>query len=228
MPPLVTVVTPVLDDADAAAALMAQMPPNDDLEVIVVDGGNDASLDRLVARHPRARLIRTESGRSHQMNVGAAGAAGEWLLFVHADSRLPEDWFRWFTNLSPDVAGGWFRFAIADSAWQARLIERMVAWRVKWLQLPYGDQGLFVRAHIFRSHGGFNDIPVLEDVEYIRRLVKTGHVVELPVRLHTSSRRWRRDGWFRRSALNATIVALYFAGVSPARLASWYRSNARE
>ena len=122
--------------------------------------------------------------------------------------------------------GGWFQFALDDAAWQARVIERLVAWRVKYLRLPYGDQGLFVRRRQFRSLGGFSEWPLLEDVAFARRLVRGGPVAELPLALKTSSRRWRRDGWFRRSTMNLAIVALYFVGVSPTRLARWYHQGA--
>jgi GT2 family glycosyltransferase len=114
-----------------------------------------------------------------------------------------------------------------DPAWQARLIERLVAWRVRRLHLPFGDQGIFVRRRIFEHLGGFRDMPLMEDIEFVRRLVRAGLVAELPLTLHTSSRRWRRDGWCRRSLTNLTIQALYFAGVPPARLARWYHGGRR-
>ena len=108
------------------------------------------------------------------------------------------------------------------------MIERLVAWRVHRLRLPYGDQGLFVRRRVFERLGGFRELPLLEDVEFVRRLVRTGPVVELPLALVTSSRRWRRDGWLRRSTKNLAIVGLYLAGVPPARLARWYRGAPRD
>lgn len=222
MPPLVTVVIPVLFDADAARALLPQIPATPDVDIIVVDGGDDPGLERVVSAHARARLRRAAAGRAHQMNVGAAGAAGEWLLFLHADSALPPAWVPAIADLGSDVVGGWFRFALDDAAWQARVIERLVAWRVRRLRLPYGDQGLFVRRRMFELLVGFRELPLLEDVEFVRRLVRAGRVVELPLPLRTSSRRWRRDGWFRRSAKNLAIVGLYVAGVPPARLARWY------
>ncbi|MEQ1575596.1 MAG: glycosyltransferase, partial [Vicinamibacterales bacterium] len=106
--------------------------------------------------------------------------------------------------------------------WQARVIERLVAWRVRMCRLPYGDQGLFARRSTFDQLGGFRDWPLMEDVDFVRRLSTAGPVVELPMALRTSARRWRRDGWFRRSARNSLLVALYFAGVAPRRLARWY------
>ena len=162
------------------------------------------------------------------MNAGARDAHGEWLLFLHADSQLPSGWREAMTAIPADAVGGWFRFALDDGAWQARAIERLVRVRVRLMRLPYGDQGLFVCRAVFNRMGGFADMPFLEDVEFVRRLVGAGPVAEVALALHTSARRWRRDGWFRRSAWNSVIVSLYFAGVSPARLARWYGLAQRE
>ena len=222
MTPLVTVVIPVLLDAEAVARVLVQIPANADLEVVIVDGAQDPRLDAIAAGHRRTRVQRAPAGRGRQMNAGAASASGEWLLFLHADSVLPEGWSSAFVSLDAAVVGGWFRFALDDAAWQARVIERLVAWRVRFLRLPYGDQGLFVRRRLFRSLGGFVEWPLLEDVAFARHLVRSGPVAELPLALKTSARRWRRDGWFRRSTMNLVIVALYFLGVSPTRLARWY------
>lgn len=227
MAPAVSVVIPVLIDADAASALLATLRPGPGMEVIVVDGAADARLAGIVAAHPPARLLRTAPGRGRQMNAGAAAAAGTWLLFLHADSILPAGWFEAIAQLDDDVAGGWFRFALDDAAWQARVIERLTAWRVKSLRLPYGDQGIFVRREVFVELGGFPDFPLMEDVSFVRRLVRAGPVVEVPLAIRTSARRWRRDGWFRRSTKNLALVGLYFLGVAPERLARWYRSAAR-
>jgi rSAM/selenodomain-associated transferase 2 len=223
--PALSVVIPVLDDTDEAAAVIAQIPDDPALEVVVSDGGTDRALEALAATRAHTRLVRSPPGRGRQMNMGAAATSGEWLLFLHADSRLPAGWREAFATLDDEVCGGWFRFALDDAAWQARLIERAVAWRVRRLRLPYGDQGLFVRRRVFEALGGFRDLPLLEDVDLVRRLVRIGPTCELPLSLRTSSRRWRRDGWLRRSARNVAIVTLYFAGVSESRLATWYRGR---
>lgn len=222
MVPLVSVVVPVLGDTAALGHLLQQIPPDPHIDVVVVDGGSDSDVARMAGLRPGTRVIRTSAGRGTQMNAGAAAAHGDWLLFLHADSRLPEGWHDQLSTAPSDVIGGWFRFALDDTAWQARLIERLVAWRVRLWRLPYGDQGLFVRRASFGALGGYLELPLLEDVEFVRRLVRAGNVMELPLRLYTSPRRWHRDGWFRRSARNAAIVALYFAGVSPSRLSRWY------
>jgi glycosyltransferase involved in cell wall biosynthesis len=161
------------------------------------------------------------------MNAGADAGSGEWLLFLHADSQLPTDWLAAFRALDEGVAGGWFQFALDDPAWQARLLERLVSWRVRLFRLPYGDQGLFVRRPYFERMGRYREVPLFEDVEFVRRLARLDEVVELPLALRTSSRRWRRDGWIRRSARNVTLLMLYFAGVSPVWLERRYRSGRR-
>jgi len=216
------IVVPVLSDYDALRVLLADIPPRADVELIVVDGGSDARLAELLAGRANVRLIRTSPGRAIQMNAGAQASDAEILLFLHADSRLPGGWDAALRALPVTSVGGWFRFALDDDAWQARAIERGVAWRVRVLRLPFGDQGIFVRRSTFVRLGGFAAWPLMEDVEFVRRLIRAGDVVEIPLPLRTSARRWRRDGWFSRSVRNVALVSLYFAGVSPVRLARWY------
>src|SRR5688500_15647922 len=188
MLPTVSLVIPVLFDADAASALLGALPSGPSVEIIVVDGAADPRLEAVVAAHGSATLRRTDAGRARQMNAGATIATGEWLLFLHADSTLPPGWLAAIADLPGDVAGGWFRFALDDPAWQARVIERLTAWRVTLLRLPYGDQGMFVRRGVFEQLGGFKDFPLMEDVEFVRRLVRAGRMVELPLPLLTSAR----------------------------------------
>lgn len=201
---LVSVIIPVYRDEQALAELHAQMPADSRIEVIV------ASPPPL--------------GRGAQMNTGAARAHGTWLLFLHADSRLPPGWLDEFEKITrdPSLVGGWFRFALDAPNWQARAIEWLVALRVRIWKLPYGDQGIFVRADVFKRLGGYADWPLMEDVDFVRRLRQAGRVAELPLSLTTSARRWERDGWFRRSSQNLLLVGLYFLGVKPHRLARWY------
>ena len=218
---MVSIVVPLLDDTPAAVRLLATLPARPDVEIVLVDGGHDPALDGLAAARADVRLIRSARGRGRQLDAGAAGASGAWLWFLHADSRVPAGWRDVFAQ-APDAGGGWFRFALDSAAWQARLLERLVAWRVRVLRLPYGDQGIFVRRETFARLGGFGDLPLMEDVAFVRRLVRDGPVHESPLAVTTSARRWERDGWLRRSLRNVTLLALYQLGVSPARLARWY------
>lgn len=223
----VSVIVPVLDDAAAAERLLAQFRPDSRVEIIIADGGGDPAISALAAHRDDVTVVRSAPGRAVQMNAGAARSRGDWLLFLHADSTLPDGWIEAFAGIARDRAGGWFRFALDERAWQARAIERAVRWRVRWLRLPYGDQGIFVRREVFVAMGGYRELPLMEDVEFVRRLTKHHMVVELPLALTTSARRWRRDGWFTRSGRNVALLAAYFAGVRTERLARLYFRDRR-
>jgi rSAM/selenodomain-associated transferase 2 len=223
MTPLVSVIVPLLADRDAVRQLIPQIPLDLRVEIIVAEAGTEPGLESLSHGRPDITVIHTPPGRGRQMNAAAGLARGEWLLFLHADSQLPSGWLDLFqSTYVRGAVGGWFQFALDDRAWQAHLIERAVAWRVRLLRLPFGDQGLFVHRRTFAALGGYRDIELMEDVELVRRMVGAGPVVELPCALTTSARRWRRDGWFRRSARNLTLLSLYFCGVPPRVLARWY------
>ncbi len=208
---------------DLLRDLSAEVGPS--VEVIVSAAMPvDDVLSGLRDRYANVIWAESAPGRGTQLNAGASRATGEWLWFVHADSRLPSGWLAAFRALSAhdDVTGGSFAFALDSAAWQARLLERAVSLRVRWFNLPYGDQGLFVRRQIFGSLGGFAPLPLMEDVEFVRRLTRSGPVRHLTLRLTTSARRWEREGWLRRSLSNLTTLSLYALGVSPERLARRY------
>ncbi|MGE3404198.1 MAG: TIGR04283 family arsenosugar biosynthesis glycosyltransferase [Vicinamibacterales bacterium] len=223
--PHLAVVIPVLTDSDALRALLADIPRSGDAELVVVDGGHDPALTSLVEARPDTRVIRSARGRGTQMNAGARASTAGLILFLHADSRLPPGWQEALRSLPPGAVGGWFAFALDADAWQARILERLVRLRVALFRLPYGDQGFFVRREVFERLGGFREWPLMEDVDFARRLVAAGQVVEVPLPLRTSARRWQRDGWLRRSLRNVALLSLYSAGVPPARLARWYEGR---
>jgi rSAM/selenodomain-associated transferase 2 len=230
--PPVSLIIPVRRDARALAQLLAQIADTPgtaavEAEVIVAYAAApvDAGMGRLRQQHPFVVWVESLPGRGRQLNAGAARASGEWLWFVHADSRLPTGWWEAFRNLQAvgdEVVGGDFRFALDSPAWQARLLEYAVALRVRWFNLPYGDQGIFVRRSAFDALGGFAPIPLMEDVEFIQRLKRRGRLRHLTLSLKTSARRWEREGWWRRSARNLATLAMYVLGVSPERLAKRY------
>ena len=229
--PLLSIVVPVRGDSTPLAALLEQLPSRPGLQIIVSSmGATDSTHDFI--RDGRADIVWIDGppGRGVQFNAGAARATGRWLWFVHADSHLPEGWFELFEGLDewPDVVGGAFAFRLDSRVWQARWLERVVAARVRLFGLPYGDQGIFVRRGVFQSMRGFAPIPLMEDVEFVRRLKRQGRVVHLSQGMVTSARRWERRGWLRQSLSNLGTLALYFVGVSPERLARRYdrRPNA--
>jgi rSAM/selenodomain-associated transferase 2 len=221
---LVSIVIPVRAGEERLPQLLRQLSPHRDIEVIVAFGG---ALDEDARRLRQARRdvmwIEAEEGRGPQLNAGAAVARGTWLWFVHADSHLPDGWLDVFRTLdSTPVIGGSFRFRLESVAWQARVIERAVWLRVRWFGVPYGDQGIFVRRTVFHEIGAYAAIPLMEDVEFIRRLKHRGRLRHLSLELATSARRWEREGWWKRSTLNLMFLALYHLGASPAWLARRY------
>ena len=223
--PLVSVVVPVRDDSLSLWVLLAQLPVRDGVEVVVASTGPvDDVQQRLRAARPDVTWVDAPPGRGVQLNAGAAEARGAWLWFVHADSHLPAGWLEAFAGLEADsrIVGGSFAFRLASTAWQARWLERAVALRVRLFHLPYGDQGIFARRSVFLAIRGFQPLPLMEDVEFVRRLKRHGRLEHLSPGLVTSARRWEHRGWWRQSAANVVTLGLYFLGVSPQRLARRY------
>lgn len=217
----VSVVIPTLNVATLLPPLLAALAAEAVGEVILADGGSADGVAFLPAR-----LIKTDPGRGGQLAAGGTAATGDWLLFLHADTRLEAGWAAALrTAMNHPGRAAYFRFALDDDSQPARRLEAMVAWRCRWLALPYGDQGLFISRALYESLGGFRPIPLMEDVELIRRIGRA-RLAALDIRAVTSAERWRRDGWWGRSARNVTILTLWFCGLSPQRLAKIYQWSA--
>jgi rSAM/selenodomain-associated transferase 2 len=212
---MLSVVIPTLNAASSLRATMASVIEAD--EVVVADGG---SLDgtQALAKTLGARVVRAERGRGSQLVAGVAAARGNWLLLLHADTRLAPGWRR--ARVAPDFAG-YFRFALDSDDPRARRLERLVAWRCRVLALPYGDQGLLIHRNLLRSVGGISPLPLMEDVDLVRRLGRR-RLVRFDIAAVTSAAKWQRQGWYRRSARNLACLTLYFAGVPPRLIAQLY------
>jgi rSAM/selenodomain-associated transferase 2 len=214
----ISVIIPVYHDADALSRTLDATDWSG-AEAIVVATADDRSLTSVRATHPEVVWLDAPRGRARQMNAGAARAQGDWLLFLHADTRIPATWRTAIESAERSAAvAGCFRFGLDSPSWFARVIERGVALRVALFGLPYGDQGLFVRRASFEALGGFADLPIMEDVDFVRRARRLGPLFRSPMRAVTSARRWERDGWIARTARHLGLIALYFCGVPPSRL----------
>ena len=216
-------VIPVLDAAEELGRTLTALAGAASIaEIIVVDGGSrDASV--AIARKAGARVIDAPRGRGSQFAAGARAAASGWLLFLHADCRPLAGWeaaIDRFIAGSADKAG-YFDLALDDKAPAARRLERLVAWRCRLFALPYGDQGLLMSRRLYDAVGGFAAIPLMEDVDLVRRLGRA-RLAPIGATMLASARRYRRDGYWRRPLRNLCCLALYFAGVSPTRIAKIY------
>jgi rSAM/selenodomain-associated transferase 2 len=194
-------------------------------EIIVIDGG--PAVETIAALKDKSVITATgKTGRASQMNKGAKLAGGEILLFLHADTRLPDDGLNLIAAACEEPAGkaGAFDLAIASERKIFRLIETMANLRSHLTKIPYGDQALFFSAGYFRALGGFADVPLMEDVEIMRRIKKRGDkIVFLKQTVQTSPRRWEKEGVWKCTLRNWSLISLYIAGVHPRRLAKFYQ-----
>ena len=221
----VSIIVPALGEAANLAWLLPDLRARwPEAEVVVADAGSADGTGEIVARHPGVRLLMAPSGRARQMNAGARHARGDTLLFLHADTRLPDGALEAIAGALADarVVGG--RFDVRFDS--PRPIMRMVAWfmnrRSLLTGICTGDQGIFVRRAVFEALGGYPDIPLMEDVELTRRLKRRGRLAALPLCVTTAARKWERDGAVRTIVLMWALRLLYVVGVSPARLHRWY------
>lgn len=197
-----------------------------DLEVIVIDGESEDQTVA-IAQAQGAKVHTIPPNRARQMNHGASLATGEILLFLHGDTLLPPDFAATVRSLlqKPGVVAGAFQLKIAGKGNALRWVEWWVKRRSHWLQLPYGDQALFLTAATFHQLEGFPDLPIMEDFVFVRQLRGLGRVAIAPQAVTTSSRRWKRVGVFRTTLINQGMILGYYLGISPQCLARWYRGK---
>ena len=224
--PAISVIVPTWRaDREHLDGLLTHLAAQAGVEVVVaVPAGEAHEYAAVAERFPAVAWASSAPGRGRQMNAGASVAHGRWLLFLHVDSRLDPRWPSAIDRAAadPGVVAGSFRLALDSPDWRARMIERGVRLRVRLLGLPYGDQGLFVRRDVFMAIGGYRDLPLMEDLDLVRRLKRAGRLHHDTLPVITSTRRWERDGWFRRSLVNPCLATLFCLGVSPRTLARFY------
>jgi len=222
-PGVLSVIIPTLNEESVLAATMAPLQQLPGVQVIVVDGG---SSDRTceIAASMGATVVRSGRGRGKQMNAGAALARGEVLMFLHADASLPPEFPHavWETLQDSKAVGGAFRLRVAGRNPLLRLVEYGANFRSRWLQLPYGDQALFVRANTFFHLDGFRNWPLMEDYEFCQRLRAAGSIRQTAAAITVSARRWNQLGIVRTTLINQLCIVGFRLGVCPERLQSFY------
>jgi rSAM/selenodomain-associated transferase 2 len=224
-----SVIIPTLDAAavlPAALRSLAEARRSGVLrEVVVADGGSRDETAAIAAAWG-ARVVAAPRGRGAQLAAGAAAASGDWLFFLHADTRLSSGWSlpvaAFIADTGNRARAGYLRFRLDDDASAARRIEAAVAWRCRHLALPYGDQGLLIAAERYHALGGFRPLPLMEDVDLVRRLGRR-RLVPLALDAVTSAARYRRDGYILRPLRNFCCLGLYFLGLPPRLIQPLYR-----
>lgn len=231
----ISVIIPVFREQGIAALLddllrrsdAAQASEADGLEIIVVDGAPEGDTLRRILKYPVLRLV-SPPGRGTQQNTGAAAADGDVLLFLHADTILPENAFTLIrqTLLDNAICGGAFSLSYEPSTPGLSFIATAANLRSGSTRVPYGDQAIFVRKSIFTELGGFLSVPIMEDLQFMTRLRSQGHkirILAMPVR--TSARRHLREGLLRCTLRNLCLRLLHHLGVAPQILARMYRRH---
>jgi rSAM/selenodomain-associated transferase 2 len=225
----ISVIIPTLNEEKSLPRTLACLSASAHTEVIIVDGGStDGTLSlaqEFCARTANARVITASRGRARQMNEGAKTSQCEILLFLHADTQLPAQAGQIVESAlaKRNAVGGRFNVRFDSPSTWARVISSFMNRRSRVTGIATGDQALFVRRQVFELIGGFSDIPLMEDIEFSGRLQQAGRTVALQDTVVTSFRRWDREGPLRTILLMWALRFLYWAGVSPHRLARVYR-----
>lgn len=222
-----SIVIPVLNEGDRINALIEHLHNQgfeSSYEIIVVDGDPQGGTVKAIQSEDVV-TITTEKGRGRQMNAGAAMSSGDILIFLHVDTILPDGALNKISRAldKQDYVGGAFDLKIDSDRLFLRYISVRASLRSRWNRIPYGDQAIFMRKQYFDRIGGFKDIPLMEDVDLMRRIKKDGRKIHiLPDKVTTSARRWQRDGALYTTVRNHILVVLFRLGVSPDRLAKYY------
>ncbi|CAB5138686.1 Glycosyl transferase, family 2 [Olavius algarvensis associated proteobacterium Delta 3] len=227
MPAVISVIIPVFQEASVIHRTLTSvfaLRGTDCCEILVVDGEPSGGTIRAIA-HDTVRKIRSAKGCAVQMNEGARRAIGDILLFLHADTTLPVNAVECILEVADvaEVVGGAFTLGIDSRRKVFRIIEAATNLRNRLLRVPYGDQAIFLRRTFFEELGGYSDLPLMEDVELMQRIRRTGARIRiLKDRVQTSPRRWDAEGIVLGTLRNWLIRSLFAAGVSPRHLVKLY------
>jgi len=227
-----SVIIPVIHEGATIYAFIQRLHQqfsHESFETIVVDGDAEGSTLQKLPSLPGVVKTISPPGRGHQMNAGARLAQGEILLFLHADTGLPKKAFAHIRRVMADkryVAGA-FKLGFESERWIFKVLEVTTSWRSRLTRLPYGDQAFFMSKAYFSRIGGFREIPIMEDVDLMRRIKHRKEQVHVSttVKIKTSVRRWEQEGLVYSFFRTWILVSLYFLGWPPEKLAQYYRAD---
>jgi rSAM/selenodomain-associated transferase 2 len=223
-----SIIIPTLHESDKINSLvehLERLNSSQDAEIVVVNGNPNGDTIQAI-ESDRVKKIVAPKGRARQMNAGASEAEGEILVFLHADTELPRNALRKIrtTMAQGRYVGGAFELGIGSKQMRFGMLARLASLRCRLTRIPYGDQAIFLKKNYFNRIGGYKDIPLMEDVELMRRIKRRrGKICILPEQVKTSPRRWEEEGFIYVNVRNAFLFTLYILGVSPEKLASFYK-----
>lgn len=223
---MISIVIPTYNESATIEATLTTLyeliSPED--EVIVVDGSSEDNTREIVSTFPRAKLFTSRRGRAAQMNLGAEKAINEYILFLHADTSLSAECINKLKNeiTLNDAKWGWFSIRLNSSKLVFRIIEMGANLRTMITGTPLDDHGIFVRKDIFLRVSGFPEIPLMEDLEFVRRVKFVSKGVEIRSPVQTSVRRFEKSGILKTLITMWVLRILYYLGTSPGTLARYY------
>jgi rSAM/selenodomain-associated transferase 2/rSAM/selenodomain-associated transferase 1 len=222
----ISVIIPALNEEASIESAIASARQDSSIEVIVADGGSDDETVSIASRLG-ATVVPAPRGRGTQMNAGVLASSGDILVFLHADTILPDGYVEEVRKVlgCPGVAVGAFTLSIEGEAKGLRMVEKGVGIRSRRFMMPYGDQALFMERSLFNAAGGYSHMPLMEDVQFVHRIHRMGRIQISEKAVVTSGRRWQELGVLRTTLMNQLMLVGYKVGVSPERLAGCYKSK---
>ncbi len=222
-----SIIIPTLNEADRLPLLLADISVlKSNVEVLIIDGGSkDVTME--IAKLSGAKAINfNRANRGAQLNYGASISKGEWILFLHADSRLPNEWTNFLKpiiqNPIEENNAWYFDFKLSEKGFLNRCMEFLVNIRSIWLQRPYGDQGLLIRKDLYNSIGGYKDLHIMEDLEFIERVSKTIRLKRIGTYIYTNYRQWKKHGVINQAWTNLLLRNAWRRGVKAEILSKKY------
>lgn len=219
-----SVIIPVINEEKNLIKILPNLEKKADIEFIFVDGGSHDNTIQLIKKAGFKVILSPILRRSYQMNLGAEYSQGEILLFLHGDTLLPQNYHQIINDLvnKKDFILGAFVLNIDSKKYIFRLLEILINARSKYLSLPYGDQGIFLKKEVFEQLGRYKDIPLMEDFALVKKAQKQGKIYLSKSAVITSSRRWDKLGIMKTTLINQLIIMGYYLKFSPEKLALFY------